>query len=506
MAGTSQAEGKLLGGRYRRVRRLGSGGMASVYLAEDTLLGRPVAIKRLATEAPEESLRRFRHEARIGASLNHPGLVAVYDSIAEDDGLLIVMEYVEGRSLSELIDDGPLPAEQVADVIGQVAEALDHAHRNGVVHRDVKPSNILVRDDGVVKLADLGIARTLDGSRITATGSVFGTLAYIAPERLSGEPDGPPADVYSLAAVAYEALSGRRAQQASTPAELVRLAGQGPVPELREAWPEAPPAASRLLRGGLDPDPARRPGSAGAFAAQLASALGVASGGPAIPVDPERTERLDESFPPLPSRRVRRSPGPVAAAAALAVAILAVIAVIALSGDDGTELAQQAAGDKAAKEGAADGNRDSGNQAQNAASAPAPEPEPAPEPQPAPEPSGAALGAQLNQQGFDLINAGEYEAAIPVLERAVDAFPEGTTDLTYAYALYNLGHAYRMAGRPEDAIPVLEQRLQIPNQLGIVQAELDAAYADAGYDTGGSGGGGSGDDKPGKGPKDKDKD
>jgi serine/threonine-protein kinase len=505
MAGTSQAEGKLLGGRYRRVRRLGSGGMASVYLAEDTLLGRPVAIKRLATEAPEESLRRFRHEARIGASLNHPGLVAVYDSIAEDDGLLIVMEYVEGRSLSELIDDGALPPERVADIIGQVAEALDHAHRNGVVHRDVKPSNILVRDDGVVKLADLGIARTLDGSRITATGSVFGTLAYIAPERLRGEPDGPPADIYSLAAVAFEALSGRRAQQATTPAELVRVAGEGPVPDLAEAWSAAPPAAARLLRGALSPEPERRPGSAGALATQLGTALGApAADGPGVPLDPDRTQRLDDDFPPLPERRQRRPAGPLIAAAALAVAILAVIGVIALSGDDSPEIAQQAAGDRAAREGAGDGNRDSGGQERNTASAPAPEPEPAPEPQPAPEPSGAALGAQLNQQGFDLINAGEYEAAIPILERAVDAFPEGSTDLTYAYALYNLGHAYRMAGRPEDAIPVLEQRLQIPNQLGIVQAELDAAYADAGYETGGAGGGGSGDDKPGEGPKDKD--
>jgi eukaryotic-like serine/threonine-protein kinase len=493
MAGTSQADGKLLAGRYRRIRRLGSGGMASVFLAEDTLLGRPVAIKRLPTEAPEESLQRFRHEARIGASLNHPGLVAVYDSIAEDDGLLIVMEYVEGRSLTELIDEGPLPAARAADIVAQVADALDHAHRSGVVHRDVKPSNILVRDDGVVKLADLGIARTLDASRITATGSVFGTLAYIAPERLRGEPDGPPADVYSLAAVAFESLSGRRAQQATTPAELVRLAGEGPVPELREAWPAAPAAAARLLRGALSPEPERRPGSAGALAEQLAAALGVNGGaGAGVPLDPDRTERLDDDgFPPLPERRERRPAGPLVAAGAIALALLAVAGVLAMSGgDDSGELAQQAA----------DPGRDaSANKPEQnrepAAEQPAAAPEPAPEPEPEPDTSGydPALGASLNQQGFDLINAGDYEAAIPILEQAVDAFPPGTDDLDYAYALYNLGRAYRLAGRPEDAIPVLEQRMEIPNQLGIVRAELDAAYADAGVE-------GSG-DKPGEGPK-----
>jgi eukaryotic-like serine/threonine-protein kinase len=487
MAGTFQAEGKLLAGRYRRIRRLGSGGMASVLLAEDTLLGRPVAIKRLPTEAPEESLQRFRHEARIGASLNHPGLVAVYDSIAEDDGLLIVMEYVEGRSLTELIDEGPLPAARAADIVAQVADALDHAHRSGVVHRDVKPSNILVRDDGVVKLADLGIARTLDASRITATGSVFGTLAYIAPERLRGEPDGPPADVYSLAAVAFESLSGRRAQQATTPAELVRLASEGPVPDLREAWPAAPAAAARLLRGALSPEPERRPGSAGALAGQLGVALGVDGGaGAGVPLDPDRTEPFDDGFPPLPEPRERRHAGPIVAAGAIALALLAVVGVLAMSGgDDAGELAQQAA--NAGKDAGAnkpEQNREPAEQQPAPEPAPEPEPEPAPEPEPEPDTSGydPALGASLNQQGFDLINAGDYEAAIPILEQAVDAFPPGTDDLDYAYALYNLGHAYRLAGRPEDAIPVLEQRMEIPNQLGVVSAELEAAYADAGIE------------------------
>ena len=152
-------EGVLLAGRYRVLRRLGAGGMATVFLAEDERLGREVAIKRLHTDAPEASLRRFEQEARLGAGLNHPNLVAIYDTVAAEEGALIVMEYVEGRSLAELAGGKPMKPSRVLPILRCVADALDHAHAQGVVHRDVKPGNVIVGEDGTVKLADLGIAR-----------------------------------------------------------------------------------------------------------------------------------------------------------------------------------------------------------------------------------------------------------------------------------------------------------------------------------------------------------
>src|SRR5215211_1243844 len=144
--------------RYRVLRRLGSGGMATVYLAEDERLGRRVAVKRLHADSPEDVAQRFDREARLGASLNHPNLVAVYDTVTDDEGVLIVMEYVDGPTLGQALKDGPLPVARALEVLRAVASALDHAHAQGIIHRDVKPANILLGADGRSKLADLGIA------------------------------------------------------------------------------------------------------------------------------------------------------------------------------------------------------------------------------------------------------------------------------------------------------------------------------------------------------------
>ena len=200
--------GELFADRYRVIRRLGAGGMATVWLAEDERLGREVAVKRLKTDAPGDSLARFRREARLGATLNHPNFVSVYDTIATDDCALIVMEYVPGHSVEELAARGPVAPTEAVRILVEAAAALDHAHAQGVVHRDIKPANILVREDGTVKLADLGIARAMDATQITTEGKVIGTLPYMAPERREAAGAGGPAsDVYALAAVAYELLS-----------------------------------------------------------------------------------------------------------------------------------------------------------------------------------------------------------------------------------------------------------------------------------------------------------
>jgi eukaryotic-like serine/threonine-protein kinase len=268
---------RLLDGRYRIVRRLGSGGMASVFLAEDERLGRLVAVKRLHGEISDEDVvRRFQREARLGASLNHPNIVAVYDIAADPEGVLIVMEHVEGHTLREEIASGPLPAERALPILRGVGEALDHAHGLGVLHRDVKPANVLLRTDGAVKLADLGIATAAEQSRITRSGAVLGTAAYMAPERLDGAAGDHRVDVYALTSVAFETLAGRKAVEGATPLEVARRVVSQPPPDLRDALPEAPAAAAAALRRGLAKDPADRPGSAGELVAELVRAFAAA--------------------------------------------------------------------------------------------------------------------------------------------------------------------------------------------------------------------------------------
>jgi serine/threonine-protein kinase len=463
----------MLAGRYRIADRLGAGGMAVVFLAEDTVLDRWVAIKRLRAAAPEQSAERFDREAKLGAWLNHPNLVTIYDTLSDTDGVLIVMEYVPGRALSQLIEHRRLEPGRAVAALWGVAAALDHAHSHGVVHRDVKPSNVLIRDDGVVKLADLGVATAAHVSRITTVSDVVGTLAYIAPERLEGEEKaGPPADVYSLAAVAFESLSGRRAQQASGPAEILEIASSRPPPDLRDAWRKAPAAAAEVLRRGLSADPEERPSSASELVRELEEALE-----PVMESAPSQSVVAPTAAPERPGRtevtiNVPR-PGRIAAlVASLALAAAGIVIGLNLATDEEPPAERAAAG------GSSSPDRDTGKAEANA---PTPEAS-AEEPEPAGAGTGAgnpAAGAQLNDQGYALIQQGRYEEAVPILRRAVESFPEGSRDLNYAYALYNLGQALRLAGQPEEAVPILERRLEIPNQRGTVKRELDAARAQA---------------------------
>jgi eukaryotic-like serine/threonine-protein kinase len=476
----AQGQAKLAD-RYRVLHRLGSGGMASVVLAEDELLGRLVAVKRLPTESPDEALSRFRREARLGASLNHPNIVSIYDSIADEDSVLIVMEYVEGESLGDLLAEGPVEPGRAIEILRQVADALDHAHANGVIHRDVKPANVLLRSDGLVKLADLGIATAVGATAITSTESVVGTLAYMAPERLDGKTEHKAADIYSLAAVAYEALSGRRAQQAETPAELVSRTTKGPPPDLRRDWHDAPLEVAAVLRDGLSEDPERRPRSARGLIDRLDTALRLAGSEkePEPMLPPTRPLSEAAAGPVGPVEHAMRRPRSFALLALAGATIVLVIAIASAlgGGDDGT------------KPVAAGGAPKQGKAKQDDASS---KPAPAPAPSGGDEEAGgnnesdggiaapAASGAALNDQGYALMQQGRYAEAIPILQRAVESFPEGTSDLNYAYALFNLGSALRLAGRPQEAIPILEQRLQIPNQTEAVQHELELARVEAG--------------------------
>src|SRR3954462_15566839 len=244
--------GDLVAGRYRMQKRLGAGGMATVFLAKDCRLERDVAIKRLHADSADDVGRRFQREAKVGASLNHPNIVSVYDTVTDDEGVLIVMEYVPGHTLRDEIARGPIDPVRAIEILCAVASALDHAHQHGVVHRDVKPANVLIDDRaGQVQLADLGIATAAEHTRITHSGAVLGTAAYIAPERLDGGGGDAAADVYALAAVAFEMLSGRKAVEGATPLEIARRVATAPPPDLRAAVPDAPRGAADALRRGL---------------------------------------------------------------------------------------------------------------------------------------------------------------------------------------------------------------------------------------------------------------
>ena len=332
------ATGNLLAGRYRILERIGAGGMATVFLAEDERLGRRVAVKRMHSGSPEDIAERFGREARFGASLNHRNMVTVYDTVTTDDAVGIVMEYVDGESLADAIRRGPVEPDRAAKILEGVGAALDHAHEQGIVHRDVKPGNILLGRDGTVKLADLGIALAAEATHITQTGNVMGTAAYMAPEQLDGRPAGPEADIYALAAVAHEMLTGTAAYRGATPVEIAHQVVSGPPPDLRAAWPEAPDAAVEALRRGLAFDAADRPRTAGEFAREMSRA---------IDSPPPRATPRDmpaaasprgaewQPAPPRPPRRsrpTRRGPRPRARAATPCRSSPGILALLLVAG------------------------------------------------------------------------------------------------------------------------------------------------------------------------------
>jgi serine/threonine protein kinase len=214
-----------IAGRYRLESRLGYGGMSTVHLAFDRRLERRVAVKLLAEHLAEDPtfVSRFQREAQAAARLVHPNIVQVFDSgLDERTGQhFIVMEYIEGRSCAEILrDEGWVEVDEAASIIEQACEGLHYAHRHGVVHRDVKPGNLLRSLEGEVKLADFGIAKATEQSSITQVGSVLGTAAYLAPEQARGEEAGPPADLYALGVVAYQLISGRLPYEATSLTEL----------------------------------------------------------------------------------------------------------------------------------------------------------------------------------------------------------------------------------------------------------------------------------------------
>jgi serine/threonine protein kinase len=267
-----------ISGRYRLERRLGVGGMSTVQLAFDERLERSVAVKLLAEHLADDPsfVSRFRREALAAARLVHPNIVQVYDFGFDEPSArhFIVMEFVPGRSCAEILrDDGPMTPEQVVDVAVQADRGLDYAHRNGVVHRDVKPGNLMVTPDGIVKLADFGIAKGAGQSSITQVGSVLGTAAYLAPEQARGEEAGPASDLYALGVVTYQLMSGRLPYEATSLTELAFKQQNEPPMPLHELVPGVPPALSAAVAVALAMDPSQRYASAPEMAAALGDGL-----------------------------------------------------------------------------------------------------------------------------------------------------------------------------------------------------------------------------------------
>ena len=261
--------------RYRRIKLLGHGGMATVELAHDTELDRPVALKLLAENlaADDEFKHRFLREARLAARLSHPNIVGVYD-VGEDEGRpYIVMEYVEGETLSDVLQRrGKLEPEEAAELGRQACAGLETAHRAGLVHRDIKPQNLLVTPSGTLKIADFGIARSVDGTRLTEAGTVLGTAAYVAPEQAAGEDVGLAADVYSLGAVVYELLTGRPPYEAQSLVDLVTRQREASITPVRELAPDVPASLEDAVMHALARTPGYRPSSAAAFSGELGGA------------------------------------------------------------------------------------------------------------------------------------------------------------------------------------------------------------------------------------------
>jgi serine/threonine-protein kinase len=483
--------------RYRVLRHIATGGMASVYAAVDETLGREVAVKVLghALAADASARERFSREARAAARVSdHPNVVTIYD-IAQTEGdpplAFIVMELITGGTIHDRLRSGePIPHTLALRWVEQTASALDAAHAEGMVHRDVKPANLLLDANGDVKVADFGIALIASDSPLTQAGQVVGTATYFSPEQAQGKPATAASDRYALAVVAYELLTGRRPFPSGPPAAQALARIEGNPRPATELAPGLPAGVDEILARGLARDPADRPESASAFVGDLYDALGpTASTGVATPIPATADGTPQPRTPtPRPRRPVAANPrtprpAPVSAAprgsnragilaAVAALLLVAGAAIAAIAGSGGDEPTQQASAPETT---AAKTKREK----------PKPAPQQRSEPtvtasdtaqtetEEAPAPTGGDPSA-IQAQAHEALGAGDYQGAADLLAPMVQNCPVGTTD-PCAYGWYDYGIALYNLGRYDEAVQALQVRSQNPDQAKTVRDALKAA-------------------------------
>ncbi|HET9103934.1 MAG TPA: serine/threonine-protein kinase [Solirubrobacteraceae bacterium] len=533
--------------RYELKRHLATGGMAAVWCAEDRVLGRPVAIKVLSERYAhdEQAIRRFKREARAAARASaHPHVVTIYDvgdledetAPGEPGGAFIVMEHLAGGTVADALRHNAVTPAEARRWLREAAQALDHAHARGIVHRDIKPANFLLDRNRSLHVADFGIARLASEETITSAGDLFGTAAYLAPEQALGHDATPASDRYALAVAAYELLTGGRPFTAQNFAAQARQHIDDTPPPASSRNPELPRAVDAVLERGMAKDPADRYPSSVAFVAALDQALAqgpaadptptartrplVAAAAATVVTPPRRANGARGSRTPIPApapapRRARPDPAPAAGRPAdrhrglALLALAAVIAVVAFAiaslGSSGTgtpaSSRRAAAGTTthrtshrtATRHHAAATTTSHASTAASSTSAASP-PASSAAVSSAPAAAGSPSAQDLQYLGHQELLAGNYPAAIAADRRALAA--ASPSSLTYAYALYDLGVALLKSGNPQAAIPVLRQRLQIPNQTATVQATLDQALRAAGQAPAPSAGSTGGTDLP----------
>jgi eukaryotic-like serine/threonine-protein kinase len=355
------ARDTIVDGRYRAEKRLGSGGMAEVWCAEDDVLGRRVALKLLGSRFAEDDdfRERFKREAQAAAGLAHPNIVGIFDRGEWDGTPYIAMELVEGRTLKDVVRErGPLPPDIAVNLTIQILRALGYAHRRGIVHRDVKPQNVILDREGQAKVADFGIARS-GASEMTETGTIVGTVQYVSPEQAQGQPVSPRSDLYSAGIVLYELLTGRVPFDGESPVSIaLKQVSEPPVPP-SQLRPGISPALEAVVMRALEKDPARRFGDADEFIGALeqaaagivpASAFGATGEatrvlqptGPMVPLPPPDAYVVEQAHygpPPAPGEEVVEDDGDGAGRwwIALLVGLIvagAIVAGLLLTGKD----------------------------------------------------------------------------------------------------------------------------------------------------------------------------
>jgi eukaryotic-like serine/threonine-protein kinase len=453
--------------------------MGEVYRATDSLLERKVAVKLLSERhAREAEVRaRFRREALAAARLSGtPHVITVFDVGEHDDRPYIVMEYLDGGSVHDRLRDGRVPPDQALEWLAQAAKALDRAHAEGVVHRDVKPANLLLDRDAKVVVSDFGIASTSGVDTLTLPGTVLGTAGYLSPEQARGETATPASDRYGLGVVAFELLTGRRPFEGDTAATEALAHVTAPVPSAESIRPELPDGVDEVLRRALAKEPDQRPETCAALVADLRTAFRDG----AAPAAEDAPTRVVPAPPPGPAgpsprhihrvgRRSYRRPALVAAGLA-AAGVLAAILLGAMRDADGTA------------------ERTVPRTTTTTTTATTTQPPTAQEPEPEPV---DVDGAALNDDGFALMQSGRYQDALPLLERAVDDL-RGSGELVEAWASYNLAYTRFALGRCEGVIGLLDRSEAVQGERGAID-ELRNEWADE--CDGGDGGRGKGKDR-----------